>query len=165
MGRFSFNPMTVEVGFPVFPKGGYVFKVGEPKAYEDEGDTATGRKPKQGVTYLLKCVRSTDHPEMVGKPYFVRMPVSEDWAQSNLVRMIIAAFGWASNEEGTKKFRELAADKNWDYDTTDKTCGTGYHLPKEREVGLEFDAPEEIKEGKNKGQLQNGFPTYFPALA
>lgn len=163
-GRFSFNPNTTDIGFPVFPKGQFTFKIGEPKAFVRDGDESTGAKAKEGVSYLLRVVRSADHPDMVGKPYNASYDLSQDYGNQNFMQLLVAALGFKGDEAGVKAARAAVEGKNWDYNPADKTCGSGWHVIKEREVTLEFDTPAANPKAKDPTKPQNSFPTYLPAI-
>lgn len=160
MGRFDFNPKTVDIGFPLFPKDNYRFKIGEPKTYKFEAKDENS-KDQEGISYLLKAVGGP----MDGKPYMVRFNLSEDYGEQNAMTFLVCAMGLTPNDEGVKKFREAYGDKDFSVNTDEKTgAGEGWHIAKEREIMIELDIVE-IKKGPRQGEKGQGFPKFSPVAA
>lgn len=159
---FEFNPNNVDIGFPLFPKGSYKFKISEPKSFRREQQVdGGGTVVKEGVSYMLTCVEDRDGNSMLGKKYNAQFDLTQDYGEQNAMKFLVAATGFKTTEDGVKAFREKYGSLSWRINPDDKSCGEGWHVAKELEVGVEHTTQIATK-GKNIGEQQQGFPVYFP---
>lgn len=162
---FEFNPNNVDLGFPLFEKGLYKFKISEPKSFRREQQVEGGGVTvKEGISYLVICVEDKNGHNMVGKKYNAQFDLSQDYGEQNAMKFLVAAMGYPATEEGVKAFREKYGSLSWRYNVDDKSAGEGWHIAKEQEIGADMSTSIATK-GKNIGEKQQGFPIWLPASA
>src|SRR5882672_4257624 len=145
---FDFNPNNVDLGFPLFEKGDYIFKISAPKSWKRVQDEVI----KEGVSYMLVCVRDDTGNNMVGKKYNASFELTADYGEQNAMKFLVAATGFKSTDEGVKAFREKFGSLSWRCNVDDNSCGEGWHIAKELEVGLSMNTDIAKKDGKSVKQ-------------
>lgn len=162
---FEFNPNNVDIGFPLFEKGVYKFKINEPKSWRQEKQgEGGGTIVKEGIQYLCVCVVDNTGNNMVGKKYNAQFDLSQDYGEQNAMKFLVAAMGFPATEEGVKAFRAKYGSLSWRYNVDDKSAGEGWHVAKEQEIAADMSTSIATK-GTKIGEKQQGFPVWLPASA
>lgn len=133
MGRFSFNPNDIQVGFPVYPKGSYELELGEPKSQFFAGKD--GKADRVVVGWPAKIVEG----EFKGKPYYVQADLNNEYGQQAAKAVVMAAKGFVPNQDNLAAFNAEYGKFDGDVNTDDRTCGEFWHLAKGGRIVLDLD--------------------------
>jgi len=148
MGRFSFNPNDVQVGFPVFPKNSYELDIGEPKVKYYEGKE--GKPDRVMLGYPCKIVEG----EFKNKPYYLQFDLNNEYGIQNAKAAVMAAKGFVPNQDNLATFNEQYGHLDGDVNTDDGTCGEFWQLAKGGRIVVDLDTDI----NKESGKLQQKFP-------
>lgn len=112
--QYNPDPSQVSAFFHIFPKGDYLFDVGEGKPFE--GVNAEGNA-NAGVRYPLVCSRVIEgDPQAVGKKQMFTCYVHSDGAISFSKRFQMGCLGFDGDSEGEQKFNEEMTGADWRID-------------------------------------------------
>jgi hypothetical protein len=112
--QYNPDPSQVSAFFHIFPKGDYLFDVGEGKPFE--GTNAEGNA-NAGVRYPLTCSRVIEgDAQAVKKKQMFTCYVHSDGAISFSKRFQMGCLGFNGDSEGEQKFNEEMAGADWRID-------------------------------------------------
>jgi hypothetical protein len=146
--RYEPDLTKVQSSIPIFPKGTYEYSVGEPKAF---GGTNRKGDPKLGVRYSVRCEEVHDGDQKFkGKRTIVSLYVHTEDAQGMAKRFILAALGYAVNEQGEKEFDAEYKGRDWSIDPETGAVGDVWREPTGKRVLSDCD----IQAGDEGAQFQ-----------
>lgn len=148
--RYNFDPTQDTAGFPIFPKGDYRFKFGEPKAFQ--GETKEGKnvgEKNYGIGFTITCVEGpidndggVSPAEYVGKKQYTRLYYHTQESRNFSKGTILAAFGYDQRDE--QQFNEAlnslkqenpdAPELDWGFDPETGKVGRAWREMANREV-------------------------------
>jgi hypothetical protein len=118
-GRYESTPVEVTAGFQVFPDGDYTVEIMEPKAREYTAKDEL----KAGIGVSLK-IADGEHKNKVMSYFGDEL---NEFGKAANKRLLLASQGIKPNDEaGEKKWNEENKDKDFSFNTADKTVGEGW---------------------------------------
>lgn len=116
MGKFDFDPNSVQANLEVLPKDTYTFEVKSVKPFESD-KTANGGKHTWGVRFVMKVVGGDKNNATVIFNGFMH----NDGSQKNTKKCLMSLYGYGPKQE--KEFNDAMGAKDWTYDP-DGTVGS-----------------------------------------
>jgi hypothetical protein len=117
-GRYESTPVEVTAGFQVFPEGDYTVEIMEPKAREYTAKDEL----KAGIGVALKIADG----ENKGKVMSYFGDELNEFGKAQNKALLLAANGLTTKDEDQKKWNEENKDKDFSFNTADKTVGEGW---------------------------------------
>ena len=147
---YNADPSKDTAGFEVFPKGEYLIRIGEPKAFEKTGEKGTNfgvryvctiaEGPFKGKRFIQTCYQHTQEAKDFGKQF------------------ILAAAGFTKKQED--EFNSAAAGADWSFNTDNGAVGAAWR----QLAGLHVYVAVSTKKGENDQEQQN-IDSYRPVPA
>lgn len=168
MPKYTADPSKDSAGFPVFPKGDYRLKIGEPKAFEQVAKRGpnTG-KTSYGIGFLVTCVNGAvnedgteSNPAYVGKKQYHKMYQHTQGAKDFGKGFLLSAFGYTLKEEDA--FNAKASELDWSFDTDSGEVGEGWksmthaELVATMSVNIDNETKQEIQQFESFRPIPTG---------